>query len=160
MFSMMKVCIGGTFNPFHRGHKQLIDTALKTAGKNGCLFIGITTGNLAEKKGDTSSFEQRKKEIETYLHTQKTTQTIDIQPIHDKYGPTLEEDFDAIIVSPATRQTAEEINQVRIKKKKKPMQIIEIPFILADDGRSISSTRIRKQEINRDGRLLKKSNFI
>ena len=156
MFSLMKVCIGGTFNPFHRGHKQLIDIALEATGKNGYLFIGITTGNLAEKKGDISAFEQRKKEIESFLHKQKTTQTIVIQPIHDKYGPTIKEDFDVIVVSSATRQTAEEINQIRIKNKKKPMQIIEIPFMLADDGRPISSSRIRKKEINRDGRLLKK----
>ncbi len=156
IFSLMKVCIGGTFNHLHRGHKQLIDTALKTAGKNGYLFIGITTGNLAEKKGDIASFEQRKKEIETFLHKQKTTQTIDIQPIHDKYGPTIKEDFDAIAVSSETRPTADEINQIRINNKKKPLQIIEIPFVLADDGQPISSTRIRKQEINRDGRRILK----
>ena len=42
----MKVCIGGTFNPLHKGHKLLIDKAFEVAGKQGSVFIGITTGEI------------------------------------------------------------------------------------------------------------------
>ena len=63
-------------------------------------------------------------------------------------------DFDCIIISPETRPTAEEINNIRKQKGKKPLQIIQIPFVLADDNVPISSTRIRNKEINKDGSIL------
>ena len=38
----MKVCIGGTFNTLHKGHKKLFDKAFQISGKNGDVFIGVT----------------------------------------------------------------------------------------------------------------------
>jgi pantetheine-phosphate adenylyltransferase len=78
-----------------------------------------------------------------------------IKPIADKYGPSIEDDFDAIIVSPETFETAKEINLRRVEKGKKPLKIIKIPFVLAEDGKPISSTRILKKEIDENGRILK-----
>jgi pantetheine-phosphate adenylyltransferase len=149
----MKVCIGGTFDVLHKGHKQLLNTAFQRAGKHGFVFIGITTGMLAGKRPEIASFEQRKKAIEEYLEQVHITQRFIIKPIQDKYGPTVEEDFDAIIVSPETRSTAEEINQLRIQKRMKPLQIIQIPFVLAEDHQPVSSSRIRRKEIDTEGRI-------
>ena len=42
----MKVCIGGTFNLLHKGHKLLIKKAFEVAGKNGSVLIGVTSGKL------------------------------------------------------------------------------------------------------------------
>ena len=64
----MKVCIGGTFNVLHKGHKLLIDKAFQIVGKQGSVFIGITTGKIIEGKRDVKPFEERKKAIENYLH--------------------------------------------------------------------------------------------
>ncbi|MFH1101962.1 MAG: phosphopantetheine adenylyltransferase [Methanobacteriota archaeon] len=147
----MKVCVGGTFDILHKGHKKLLTTAFQTAGEHGTVFIGLTT----KKKPRTTSYIQRKKALETYLTQENITQLYQIKPIHDKYGPTLEEDFDAIIVSPETRPTAEQINQLRQQKGKKPIHIIQIPFVLAEDHYPISSTRIRQHQITTDGKLLK-----
>jgi pantetheine-phosphate adenylyltransferase len=77
-------------------------------------------------------------------------------PISDKYGPTLIEDFDVIIVSPETYNNAVEINDKRIKKGKKPMKIIKIPYALAKDGTIISTSRIIKKEIDKEGNLILK----
>ena len=52
----MRVCIGGTFDIFHKGHKLLIDTAFKIAGKQGHVFIGITNGDILKAKGDIKPF--------------------------------------------------------------------------------------------------------
>ncbi len=152
----MKVCIGGTFNHLHKGHKLLINKAFETAGKQGQVFIGVTTGELTDEKRDVKSFEEREKTVEEYISKEKITVRYLIKPICSKYGPSIDEDFDAIIISPETRPTAEEINNIRKQKGKKPLQIIQIPFVLADDNIPISSSRIRNKEIGKDGRVLKR----
>ena len=151
----MRVCIGGTFDVLHQGHKQLITTACKTAGEHGVVFIGITIDTLAQKRRTISSFEQRKTAIENYLLQQKKTPRFIIATIQDKYGPSIKGEFDAIIVSPETKPVAEEINEKRRQLGKKPLQIVVIPFVLAEDGRPISSTRIRNKEIDENGVVLK-----
>jgi len=150
----MKVCIGGAFDPFHKGHKFLIRKALELAGERGFVFIGITDGEIIKNKRNAASFEERKKAIEQFLAEVKSSRTVTIQPIYDKFGPSVEEDFDAIVVSPETIATAEEINKERKKLQKKPLKIVQISFVLADDNMPISSTRIRRREINENGRIL------
>jgi pantetheine-phosphate adenylyltransferase len=150
----MKVCIGGTFNPLHKGHKVLIDKAFDVAGKQGSVFIGVSAGEIIKEKKDTKSFEKREKAIKKYLYEKDFIKRATVKPIIDKYGPSIEEEFDAIVISPETRKTAEEINEKRKQNGRKPLEIIQIPFVLAEDGCPISSSRIRKHEIDEDGRLL------
>ena len=153
--NLMRVCIGGTFNQLHAGHKSLILKALNIAGKKGSVFIGVTTGEIIKNKKNVQSYEIRKKSIEQYLWDKKLKNNVTIGSINDKYGPSIEEDFDAIVVSPATIQTAYEINKKRRKIGKKALKIVKIPFILAEDNQPISSTRIRKKEIDEVGKILK-----
>ena len=150
----MRVCIGGTFDILHEGHKRLLHTAFKTAGEGGFVFIGITSGFLAKKRLIVAPFAQRKKALEAYLSQQKIAKQYIIKSISDKYGPAIEEDFDAIVVSPETQPVAEEINQLRTQKGKKSLRIILVPFVLAQDNQPISSSRIRRKEIDSEGRIL------
>jgi pantetheine-phosphate adenylyltransferase len=150
----MKVCVGGTFNILHKGHKLLIDKAFEIAGKNGSVIIGLAKGKLVENKISIKSLELRKKTLKKYLTKKRFINRAVIKPISDKYGPSIEEDFDAIIVSPETIKTAEEINNKRIQKGKKPLKIIQVPFVLAKDGKPISSTRIINKEIDENGDIL------
>jgi len=150
----MKVCIGGTFNILHDGHKLLIQKAIEQSEKNGSVFIGISTGDLLKGKTYVKSFEERKKIIEKYIIEIGYTTEIIIQPITDKYGPSTTGDFDAIIVSPETYKTSEEINKIRKQNGKKTLEIVQIPFVLAKDGVPISSTRIKNKEIDINGNSL------
>ena len=149
----MRVCIGGTFDILHKGHKLLIDKAFKIAGKQGSVFIGITTGKIIKEKKDIKPFEKRKKTIMQYLSKKKLADRATIKPIKDKYGPSLEGEFDAIVVSPETTKTAEEINRIRRQNGRKSLEIIQIPFVLADNGIPISSLKIKKSEIDENGRI-------
>jgi pantetheine-phosphate adenylyltransferase len=152
----MKVCLGGTFDHFHKGHKKLISTAFTIAGDNGMVFIGITRGNILSKKKDVSSFNQRKQNVVQFITEKNYSQSYRIEPIFDKFGPAVTDDFDAIVVSSETYPTAKEINIRRIKKAKKPLEIIQIPLVLAHDKMPISSSRIRNKKISKEGKVLTK----
>jgi pantetheine-phosphate adenylyltransferase len=77
-----------------------------------------------------------------------------IARLEEHYGPTVDDEtMDAIVVSPETEPIAWEINKIREKKGMKPLEIAKIGMVLAEDGKPISSTRIRKGEINPDGSI-------
>jgi pantetheine-phosphate adenylyltransferase len=150
----MNVCLGGTFYPLHKGHKALLKKAFQVAGPTGAVFIGVTSMTMVKMKGDLVSFKRRKQLIEQFLVEENLLEQATIQPLFNKFGPTLEGDFDAIVVSPETQPITEEINRRRIHSGKKPLQIIVIPLVLAEDGKPISSTRIRRKEIDENGMLI------
>lgn len=151
----MRVCIGGTFNRFHKGHKQLIDTAIKKAGSEGFLYIGISTNSLIKNKVKIEPFEKRRKQINSYLQSKdKKLPTTVLNPLETVEGPTLSLDFDCIVVSEETKKTAEQINQKRKQKGLQPMEIVSIPLVLAEDNKKISSTRIINHEIDNQGHVL------
>lgn len=148
-----KVVIGGTFDVLHKGHEAL----LRRAFKLGETTIGLTSNKMAEimKKRKVRDFQLRKKRLENFIKKELTGK-YKIIKIEDKFGPTLKEDFDYIVVSPATYKTAILINKERKKRNKKPIKIIKIRFVLAEDGKPISATKILKGEMDKRGRLLKK----
>ena len=144
----MKVCFSGTFNVLHKGHKLLIDKAFQTAGKNGTVFIGVTKGKMLQKKKFLVPFNERVKAIKEYLEIKGYDKRTVIKPIFDRFGPAVYEEYDAIIVSPETFENAKYINKKRINNGKRPLKIVKIPYVLAEDNKPISSTRILNNEID------------
>ena len=138
---MKKVVLGGTFDVLHKGHKAL----LKKAFSLGKLTIGLTSNTMARKlkKRKIESFSQRKKELENFIK-KEFSKKVKIIKIEDKFGPTLKEDFDYIVVSPGTYKTAVLINKGRKKRKKKPIKIIKIKFVLDKGDKPLSSTKLAK----------------
>jgi len=78
----------------------------------------------------------------------------EIATLHDPYGTALEESFDYIVVSPETHPAAVKINELRMKRGMREIEIVLVPFVLAEDGVPISSTRIKNGEIDPHGRLI------
>jgi pantetheine-phosphate adenylyltransferase len=150
----MKICVGGTFNTLHKGHKSILIKAFESAGKDGRVFIGLSAGELVKNKKNTKPFEKRKENLEEYLIENGYKKNAIIVPIKNKFGLTLDENFDGIVVSPETEKIANEINKKRILRGKKKLEIIKVPFVLGKDGKTISSTRINKKEIDENGNLL------
>ncbi len=147
-----KVVLGGTFDVLHKGHEAL----LKKAFSLGKVFIGLTSDNFAKKlkKREVESFKKRKKDLENFIK-KKFKKRAKIFKINDIFGLTLKKDFDFIVVSPETYKNAIKINKERLKRKKKMIEIVLINFVLAKDGKPISSTRILKGQIDKEGNLLK-----
>ncbi|MCA1814242.1 MAG: inosine/xanthosine triphosphatase, partial [Halobacteriales archaeon] len=59
------------------------------------------------------------------------------------------------VVTPETRGTAGRINAMRKDLGLAPLRVEEVPMALAADGERISATRIRKGDIDLEGRLLR-----
>ncbi|MDD2696967.1 MAG: phosphopantetheine adenylyltransferase, partial [Candidatus Pacebacteria bacterium] len=96
------------------------------------------------KKRKVRGFRQRKKDLEVFIRKEFGARAR-ITKIEDKFGPTLKEDFDYIVVSPATYPAAALINRKRRKRKKKNIRIIKIKFVLGKDKKPLSATKILKQ---------------
>lgn len=146
---MVLVAIGGTFDVLHDGHKAL----LKKAYALGEVIIGLVSDDMAQKAHAVNDYESRKKPVITYIKA-LTGSNPQIVALNDPYGPALEQNFDYIVVSPETLPTAKEINALRMERRLPPIKIVCVDFVLAQDGRPISSTRIHNGEINEHGVLL------
>ncbi len=149
---MMRVAVGGTFDPLHDGHKALLMKAAKLS-KEGQMVIGLTSDEMAGNKNhEVDNYRSRYDELMKFMHGLGVSPLIVM--LDDPYGPTISDDFDYLIVSPETLPVAEEINRIRTKKNLKLLKIVLVDYVLAEDGLPISSTRIRRGEIDNHGKLL------
>ena len=152
MGKFKRVVIGGTFYKLHKGHRALIKKALEVGE---LILIGLTTDKMAKKtiKGHSvGGFEERKRGLEKFLREMKALDRAQIFPINDPYGPTLvDREIDAIVVSPETVKRAREINSLRQKNGLKPLKIVVIKMVLAEDNLPISTKRILSGEITEEG---------
>lgn len=152
----MKVMVGGTFDPLHDGHKKLIARSFEIAGSEGTVIIGLTTDSFAGRKHHLiRSYEQREADLMQFIRDAEFDSRWLIEPLNDPFGRTLEEEFDALVVSEETLAVAMDINSLRRKKGMRKVDVHQISCVLAEDGRWISSTRIYRGEIDRHGRLIR-----
>ncbi|NVM55618.1 MAG: pantetheine-phosphate adenylyltransferase [Candidatus Helarchaeota archaeon] len=150
------VGVAGTFGPLHKGHKILLRKAFEV-GEH--VLVALTTESMLQRKevkGKIPPYEIRKHNLEQFLNGEGYQGRYKIIPLEDPYGVaiTLREQ-EGIVVSEDTVKGAEQINQIRQKKGMKPLEIVTIKLIHAQDGNPISSTRIRKNEIDPNGNLAK-----
>jgi pantetheine-phosphate adenylyltransferase len=147
------VAVGGTFDHFHKGHEKLLNKAFQI-GHN--VLIGVTSDKFGGEKGNIEPCLKRISELDEFL--KKFDSRYEVKRLEESYGPTIyNPEIDAIVVSMETKPTADEINKIRQQKGMKPLKIFIIEWVLADDGKPISSTRIRKHEIDRNGKVLNNS---
>jgi pantetheine-phosphate adenylyltransferase len=141
-----KVAVGGTFDRLHKGHEALLRRAFELGG---VVVVGITSDEILKKKADPLPI--RLKELKDFL----SGMDYELVILKDPYGPAITDSrIDAIVVTEDTETRAREINRVRCERNMKPLEIIVVDKVLAQDGKPISSTRIRRGEIDRNGTLL------
>lgn len=190
------VCLGGTFDHLHAGHKLLLHaTALlmdipeKYTGKHSVLVVGISGDELLTNKkyaqvlqpwdvragkvlqflstifnsassSNTNSPPPTSTPSPDELHATFRDGTVLVRcvNIHDPFGPTIaEEMMDILVVSGETRSGGQAINDKRVEKGWKPLEVFEIdvldPNDITEDGGTqsngfaskISSTAIRQR---------------
>lgn len=121
--------------------------------KGGELLIGLTSDKMARNKiHEVDDFRSRYNEVMEFI--MKNGVNPRIVKLNDPYGPTITDDFDYLVVSPETFPVGQKINRIRAEKKMKVLEIVLVDYVLADDGLPISSTRIRKGEIDNNGKVL------
>jgi pantetheine-phosphate adenylyltransferase len=149
------VSVGGTFDVMHKGHWFLLEETFNVGEK---AIVGVTTDEFVasmKKNHAVDTYENRLSDVIEYLDEKGYLERADIVPLCDPYGPTIDSDvIEGIVVSEETEVTAEVINKMRVENGKKPLLIFVITMVLAEDGKPISSTRVRKQEVDRYGRLI------
>ncbi len=146
--------MGGTFDRLHSGHRALIAKAFEVGE---CVLIGVTTDEFATRLGKNpeNSFHSRVENLMAYLDITYPGRDYQIVPLNDYFAPeTYCSDVEMVVVSPETAQRADEFNEKRRRLGVKPLKIVTIEKVLAEDGKPISTTRVRRGEIDEEGRLL------
>lgn len=152
----------GTFDLLHKGHKSFLKKSLEFSDE---VIVCITSNSYVESfknAKDVEDYEIRKRKVIEFLESIGAIKKTTIIPIDDIYGPLLATQFDpqGIAVTPENEKNAVKINSERAKKGLPKLEIKVIPMDLAEDGKEISSTRIRNGEINRDGRLYVRKSWL
>ena len=158
MKEFMKVAVGGTFDKLHRGHKTLILKAFEIGEK---VVIGLSSDEFVLRMGKphkTASYTHRRNELETFLAERGLSDRAEIVSLNNSYGLTLScAGLEALVVSEETTKTAESINLKRQKTGLIPFKIVTVAMVPAENHNPISTTRIRRGEMDRNGNLLKQA---
>jgi pantetheine-phosphate adenylyltransferase len=152
------VGVGGTFDELHKGHRALLVKAFEVGDH---VVIGMSTDEFVRTMGKphlTASYRQRLRDLKNFLGEHGLLQRAEIIPISDAYGGVLlsKGPIEALIVSRETEPTAVKINEKREETGLTPLQIVVIDMIPSENHSPISTTRIRRGEIDREGHLLKR----
>jgi len=144
-----KVVFAGTFDHLHEGHKHLLRTAMKLGE---IVRIGLTTDKLLEqKKGKEriQDFEKRRQALTEFFEKENASDRCKIFPIDTKEGGADKmEDLEALIISDelSVVNNAFEINELRARNGFPRFHILVIPRVRSEDGKPLSSSRIRDGE--------------
>ncbi len=150
------VATGGTFDEIHAGHVALLAKAFQSGRK---VIIGVSSDEFAKKRGKrlNHDFEKRIDNLKKMIRKEFGNPSYEIARLDGDFGPAVTTgDVGALVASSETQVKGKLLNEMRAKKGLKPVKVIEVELVKAEDGSSISSTRIRAGEIDSMGRLLKR----
>jgi pantetheine-phosphate adenylyltransferase len=155
-----KVAVGGTFDELHRGHKTLLKQAFAIGDR---VVIGLSSDDLVSKLSKphlTASFEERKQGLSDWLDESGLTSRAEIIPLFDSVGSTIKDpDIQALVVSLETKPAAGKINDRRKSSGLLVLEIVSISMVPSQNCGPISTTRIRRGEMDREGVLLRKKSL-
>jgi len=147
------VAVGGTFDYLHKGHRALLEKAFECGEK---VMIGVTTDAFLSKLGKAvhNRYEERVKKLREYLLTKYPAERFEIQPLDDYFGHQIyREEVEALVASAETASRVEIANRRRVEIGLKPLEVVVVDMVLAEDGKPISSSRIRMGVIDAEGRV-------
>ena len=145
------VATGGTFDHLHRGHIALLTKSFEVGST---VVIGVTSDAFARKEGKTpdQSFDERVEHLDEFIRSSFPGRKYIIAKLDDYFGPGIASpEVQAIVVSRETAKRVSIANAMRESKGYPPLETVVVDYVLAQDSQPISSTRIRKGEIDTEG---------
>ena len=153
MESFDLVAMGGTFDVFHSGHMALLNKAFSISSK---VIIGLSSDQLATKKGKNlaNDYSKRLSLLKSVIEKSFPNSAYEISKLENDFGPAvIEGSVKALVVSEETSNKGLLLNELRAERNLPSVKIVVVPMVLAEDGKSISTTRIKNSEIDGSGNL-------
>jgi cytidyltransferase-like protein len=158
MKKFRKVAVGGTFDELHRGHRVLLMKAFEIGER---VAIGLCSDKFVAKMGKphlTAPYAERLKELEAFLKDLGVSGRVEFVPLDDPFGTTLSGScIEALVVSEETKSVALKINKKRREAGLPQLGVVTVVMVPSENCAPISTTRIRRGEMDREGRLLKQT---
>jgi len=150
-----RVATGGTFDQLHRGHISLLKRSFEVGDE---VVIGVTSDELARKMGKepTLMYRERVRRLRAFLKKSFPGRRYIVAKLFDYFGPGIASaDVQALVASEETASRINIANKIREERGFPPLKLVVVDLVMADDAKPISSTRIKRGEIDVEGRLLK-----
>jgi pantetheine-phosphate adenylyltransferase len=150
------VATGGTFDHIHRGHLALLTRSFEVGDR---VVIGVTSDAFARREGKSPDqrYEERVRALNQLIRERFRGRDYLIAKLDDYFGPGIASpEVQAIVVSRETAKRVPMANALREAKGFPPLEVVTVDYVLADDSKPISSTRIRNREIDPQGKIMKK----
>lgn len=146
--SWRRCLVGGTFDRFHAGHRLLLKSAQRHAD---FIEIHVSSDEMADLKAtNIQSLDIRMAAIDAFVASQGLNATL--HELVDANGPAPHhETADAIVATPETESPCHAINDLRMANGLPVLEVIVIDHALAMDGEWLSSSRIRRGEVDTEG---------
>ena len=152
------VATGGTFDEIHIGHIALLSKAFQVGNK---VIIGVSSDEFAKSRGKklNHNFDRRVSNLRDTISSEFGKVNYEIARLDADFGPAVTSgDVSVLVTSSDTQNKGTALNEMRTKRGLKPVAVIAVELLKAQDGSPISSTRIRAGEIDDKGRLIRKNN--
>eukprot|EP00545_Synedropsis_sp_CCMP1620_P005460 CAMPEP_0119007444 /NCGR_PEP_ID=MMETSP1176-20130426/3013_1 /TAXON_ID=265551 /ORGANISM="Synedropsis recta cf, Strain CCMP1620" /LENGTH=461 /DNA_ID=CAMNT_0006959595 /DNA_START=142 /DNA_END=1527 /DNA_ORIENTATION=- len=147
------VCVGGTFDGMHYGHRKLLTLAVSSVfPQTGKLLVGVTVDAMLTHKQYASlipPLAERMAGVRDFLDrlAPGMKNRVTIVPIADSYGPPGNKedgkDFDALVLSHETLENGHLLNEYRVQELGlKPLVLL---CTRRTEPHGMSSTALRKR---------------
>lgn len=150
--------LGGTFDVLHLGHKRLITKAFEVAN---IVFIGLSGDSLVSrlhKNHRVRSYSYRYRVLRSFLKSAGLLSRARIVELKEPFGPAARRKrLDVLVVSTETRRSGKKLNAIRQRRRLQPVRLYVVRLVKAEDGLPITSTRIRRREIDPEGKLVRRN---
>lgn len=154
-FRYRVVAVGGTFDVLHIGHERLLAKAFELGE---LVFVGLSGDRLVSKltkNHPVRAFALRRRDLRRLLKARGWLKRARITELRDPFGPaTRRKRLDALVVSQETHRNGLRVNALRRSRGLKPLRLHVVKMVNADDGEPLSVTRIRRGEVDPQGKLV------